>query len=139
MTVIRRARKIVLRNFHGIDEHVYEDELGWRQWMKDEARSCISKEIFEYYVVGVGFNLLFYYIDDDTFYGIYVERYPVEVRILNRDRTKEFLEQQLVSDVYESDEVIASFDNECNIWDNLMINGKPLEVVLRRSYIIGLD
>lgn len=134
-----KARKIVLPDFYGKGDHVYEDELGWREEMKKEARSMVSKENFDYHVVTVGLNLGFYYIDGDTFYGIHTEQYPIEVKILPRDRTEEYIGWQCRVDTHDIGKVIASFDDEHDIWDNLRINGKTLEEVLERSYIMALN
>ena len=162
--VTNEERKIVLSDFYGKGDHVYEDDLGWREEMKTEywdceygggckaiiddawrlrrkteAPKCTSKEVFDYHVVEVGLNLAFYYIDDDTFYGIHSEQYPIEVKILPRDRSKKYLGWQCEADTHDFGEVIASFDDEHDIWDNLRINGKSLEEVLERSYIMALN
>lgn len=138
MKRIERLRKIALRDFYGIGKHVYEDELGWRLEMKKEAGSVVSRDIFFSQVVEVGLNLAFYYIDNDTFYGIHRERFPIECKILPRDRSELFLGWQCRADTHDDGEVVASFDNEYDIWDGLRIDGKPLEEVLRRSYVMGL-
>ena len=137
--VLKKNRKIVLPDFYGKGEHVYDDDLGWRPEMKEEARCLTSKGNFDYHVVAVGLNLAFYYLDDDTFYGIHTEQYPIEVKILPRDRSKEFLGWQCKANTHDDGEVIVSFDDENDIWDNLKIGGKSLEEVLRRSYIMALN
>lgn len=126
-------------NFYGEGKHIYEDQLGWDEDNKKEARSLVSKEIFDFFVVSMGLNLGFYYIDDDTFYGIHSERYPIEVKILPRDRSEEFIGWQCEVDTHDDGEIIASFDDEHDIWDNLRINRKTLEEVLERSYIMALN
>lgn len=138
MKQIERSRKIALRDFYGIGEHVYEDELGWRLEMKKEAGSVVSRDIFFDQVVEVGLNLAFYYIDNDTFYGIHRERFPIECKVLPRDRSEQFLGWQCRADTHDDGEVVASFDDEHDIWAGLRIDGKTLEEVLRRSYIMGL-
>lgn len=138
MKQIERPRRIALRDFYGTGEHVYEDELGWRLEMKKEAGSVVSRDIFFSQVVEVGLNLAFYYIDNDTFYGIHRERFPIECKVLPRDHREQFLGWQCRADTHDDGEVIASFDNEYDIWDGLRIDGKTLEEVLRHSYILGL-
>ena len=137
--MIEKVRKIVVPNFWGEGENIYEDELGWDLVTKQEAGSLVSKEIFNFEVVKVGLNLGFYYIDNDTFYGIHREQYPIEVKILPRDNSEEFIGLQCDCDTHKDGEVIASFDNEHDIWDNLKIDGHSLEDVLVRSYIINLS
>ena len=113
--------------------------MGWSENEKIEVRSCVSKEIFFFEVVDVGLNLAFYYVDNDTFYGIHTERLPIEVKILPRDRDEPYIGCQCDGDTHQDGEVIASFERAEDIWDNLKINGKSLEEVLERSYIITLN
>ena len=136
---IKKERKIVLPDFYREGRHVYEDELGWREDMKKEARSMVSKEIYDFFVTRAGLKLGFYYLDDDTFYGINREVWPYKVSILPRDRSVKYLGYQCEVDVHDDGEVIASFEDEHDIWDNLRIHGKTLEEVLERSYIIALN
>lgn len=98
----------------------------------------VSAEIFNEFIVNVGFNLAFYYLDNDTFYGIHTERYPIECKILPRDRSVEFLGWQCEADTHDPGEVVASFDDENDIWDGLKIDGKSLEDVIARSFIMGI-
>jgi len=99
----------------------------------------VSREIFRDQVEDVGLNLGFYYVDNDTFYGIHRERYPIECKILPRDLSEEHIGWQCDGDTHPDGEVIASFDDEHDIWDNLKIDGKSLEEVLARSYIMFLS
>ena len=133
-----QQRKIAIPNFYGLGEHIYEDQLGWDEEAQRSAGSYNSKEIFDMMVVKIGLNLGFYYIDNDTFYGLHTECYPIEFKILPRDRSEEFIGWQCDGDTHNDGEVLASFDDEHNIWDNIKIDGKSLEEVLRRSYIITL-
>ncbi len=135
-TILHRV--IAVRDFWGPGKHIYEDQLGWTLDEKKEAGSLVSKRIFEVEVVEVGLNLTFYYVDNDTFYGIHTECYPIECKILPRDKTEEYIGWQCQTDTHVDGQVIASFDNEHDIWDNLRIDGKSLEKVLSRSYIMSL-
>ena len=132
------ARKIAIRDFYGKGRHIYEDQLGWPWEAKREAGSLVSKTIFDFEVVEVGLNLAFYYIDNDTFYGIHREEIPIECKVFPRDRTNEYIGWQCDSDTHKDGEVIASFEDPHDIWDNLKIDGKSLEEVLERSYITYL-
>ena len=134
-----QEREVVVPDFNGKGKHLYKDQLGWPLYAKKEAGSLVSKKIFEFQVVEVGLNLSFYYVDNDTFYGIHRERYPIECKILPRDRTEEYIYWQCQCNTHDDGEVIASFDDEHDIWDNLRIDGKSLEEVLRRSFITGLN
>ena len=81
-------RKIAIKDYYGIGKHVYEDQLGFRDNMKSEARSLVAREVFRYHVEEVGLNLGFYYPPTDTFYGILTEVRPVKVKTLPRDRRR---------------------------------------------------
>lgn len=139
ITVRNRKRMVVLPDFYGKGEHIYEDQLGWQLDTKEEAGSVVSREIFRFEVEKVGLNLGFYYVDNDTFYGIHRECYPIEVKILPRDRSKKYIGWQCNCDTHEDGEVIASFDDEQDIWDNIKIDGHSLEEVLARSFIVALN
>ena len=71
-------RKIAIPNFYSPGKHIYEDQLGWNDYARTTAGSYNSKEIFDMLIVTMGLNLAFYYIDNDTFYGLHRERYPIE-------------------------------------------------------------
>ena len=137
---MKKERKIVLKDFYVDGEHIYEDMLGWDEDCKKEARSMVSKEIYDFYVTRTGLKLGFYYIDDDSFYGINREVWPYRVYKLYRDLSIKHLGYQTSVDNFSDEgEVIASFDDEHDIWDNLRINGKTLEEVLERSYIMAIN
>ena len=133
-------RKVVLRNFFGDGEHLYEDQLGWTRGEKTEARSLVPKEIFDFEVVLVGLNLAFYYVDDGRFYGIHNESIPIKVKILPRDTPESpYINTQCSGDTHVDGEVIFSCRDPKELWDGVRIGGKPLGEVLSRSYIITLN
>ena len=139
MGKMKKERKIVLRDFYGDGEHIYEDMLGWIEENKREARSLVSKEIYDFYVTRAGLKLGFYYLDDDNFYGIDVEVWPYKVYRLPRDLSVKHLGYQSPVDNFCDGEEVASFDDVNDIWDNLRIHGKTLEEVLERSYIMAIN
>lgn len=132
-------RKIAIENYYGEGRHIYVDQLGWQSEERMEARSSVSREIFEYEIVQVGLNLSFYYIDNDTFYGIHTERIPIEVKELPRDRTQTYIGWQCEGDTHDDGKVLYSFERAEDIWDSVLIDGKTLEEVLERSYILALN
>lgn len=135
-----RNRKIVVRDFFGDGDHLYEDQLGWTKREKREARSLVSKEIFEHEVVTVGLNLAFYYVDNDTFYGIHTESLPIEVKVLPRDTPDSpYTNSQCKGDTHVHGEVIFSCCDSRELWNGVKIDGKTLEEVLNRSLIITLN
>lgn len=132
-------RKIALEGYYD-DRPLYEDELGWQKYEREEAHSEVSKEIFQFEIVEVGLNIAFYYLDNDTFYGLHTERLPIEFKILPRDRSEPYIDWQCKGDTHDEGEVLYSFDEQSmDIWDTIKIDGKSLEDVLERSVILTLN
>lgn len=142
-------RKKLIENFWNVgvngDRDVWEDELGWPQVLKDDAKSDYSETIFRYVVEIGGFNLLFYWLDDGRFYAIETEKTPIEVRriFLNPkwDGKSIFSRFGTGRGPHSSSagEVLATFDDPTMIWDNLSINDVPIGRVIERSVIIEWD
>lgn len=126
-------------NFFTDGKHLYEDQLGWSKLEKEEARSLVSKEIFDFEVVRVGLNLAFYYLDDGRFYGIHRECIPIDVKILPLDHPENpHINSQCKGDTHVDGDVIFSCRDPKELWDGVRIGGKSLEEVISRSYIITL-
>ena len=138
--MITRKRKIAIKDFRGPGQHVYEDELGFRKKDLVEARTLVTREAFRYHVENIGLNLAFYYPETDTFYGIHTEVIPIRVKILPRHRDwSDFIAWQCDNDTHDDGKVIAEYNSASEIWDNLRIDDKPFEEVLRASYITALN
>ena len=143
--------KVLIENFWNVgdasgDKTLREDELGWPQSLKEDAQSDYSERVFRYVIEEVGFNLVFYWIKDRNFYVIETEKTPVEVRKLypnpQWDGKYEFLKVGLLGEGASScsaGEVIATFDDEALIWDELKIDGVPIGDVLEQSKIVTWD
>lgn len=133
-------RKIAIKDYYGKGRHVYQDQLGFRKEMKDEARSLVAREVFRYHVEIVGLNLAFYYPPTDTFYAIFKDVWPIEVNTLPRDRRRsDFVGWQCDCDPHDEDQRIATFDSIADVWDGLKIDGKDFEEVITHSYIVALN
>lgn len=133
-------RKVIIKDFFGKGKNLYEDQLGWTKREKTEARSLFSKDIFDFEIVKVGLNMAFYYVDADKFYGIHTEESPVVVKELTRDNpTSPYINSQCSGDTHAQGNVLFTFNRPEDIWEGTMIEGKTLEEVLRRSYIITLN
>lgn len=133
-------RKIAIKDFYGKGKHIYEDQMGFDQKHKSEARSLVAREVFRYYMEVVGLNLAFYYPATDTFYAIYNDARPVEVYTLPRDRRRsDFVGWQCDCDPHDEDQLIATFENITDVWDGLKIDGKDFEEVINHSYIVALN
>jgi len=121
-----------------------ECDLGWSDMLIQDAQSDDPETIFRYVVEIVGFNMLFYWLKDKHFYTIVTERLPIEVRRLDAnpqwDGKYEYNKAGIGGPNTESPgEVIALFDGAVDIWDQLKIDGHPIGMVLKESYIMTLD
>jgi hypothetical protein len=143
-------KKVLIENFWGLgtdcDNSLYEDELGWPETLKRDAQSDYPEAIFRFVIEGVGFNLVFYWLEDRNYYSIETEKYPIEVRKLypnpNWDGVDEYFKVGTHGEgacSYSEGEIIATFTDETKIWDELKINGVPIEKVLENSVIVGWD
>ena len=132
-------RKVVVENFFGKDDHLYEDQLGWQRHEREETRSNVSKEIFNFEIALVGLNIWFYYVDNDTFYAIFGELTNIELHECLRDRREQFLYNQFVETDWYQGKKLQVFDKREDVWNGININGKSLEDVLERSFIINLN
>lgn len=132
-------RKVVVENFFGQGDHLYEDQLGWQRYEREEARSNVSKEIFNFEVVLVGLNIWFYYVDNDTFYVIFGELTNIELHECLRDRDEKFLYDQFVETDWYQGKKLQVFNKREDVWSGVSIDGKKLGEVLSRSFIINLN
>ena len=134
------ARKIAIKDFYGKGEHIYEDQMGFDENHKTQARSLVAREVFRYHVEEVGLNLAFYYPPTDTFYAIFKDVWPVRVKTLPRDRRRsDFVGWQCDCDPHDEDQLIATFNDITEVWDGLKIDGKDFEEVIMNSYIVALN
>ena len=119
-------RKILVKNFWRVgnngDRNLYEDDLGWNDASKKDARSDYSEYIFRYFVEDVGLNILFYWLDDRNFYAIKTENTPVEfVRIKpnpNWDGECELskADSDLGPTTASQGEILQTFEDPSKIW-----------------------
>ena len=134
------SRKIVVQNFYREGDHIYEDQLGWSLRERTEARSNVSKEIFEHRVIEQCLNIMFYYVDNDNFYKIFGEWEILELRQPDRDYTAKYKAWQVNIDFNACQgTLLQEFENPYDAWDGIIIDGKHLEDVLKRSFIMGID
>ena len=132
-------RKIVIENFDGPGEHLYEDGLGWQANERRITKSDVSKIIFRKLIVETGLNMSFFNVDDGIYYGIHTEDLPIKVKKLPMDKTAEYPAWQCKVNTHADGEIIAVFDDASDIWDKLRIEGKTLEEVIQRSVIMDLN
>lgn len=135
----KRNRKVVVENFFYGGSPLYEDQLGWDQYDRREARSNVSKEIFEFQILKVRLNLLIYYVDNDTFYKIFGELENIEIHKCLRDRSIKYVDCQELDTEWCEGEVLQVFENDADVWDGIIIDGKHLGEVLERSYVVTVN
>lgn len=142
--------KILIENFFNVgangDVSLREEDLGWSKSMELDAQSDDPETIFRYVVEIVGFNILFYWTGDRNFYTIETEKDPIEVRRLyanpNWDGKKEYMKAGADGNgpsTCSKGEVIATFTEPSDIWNDLKIKGVSIGDVLKRSVILDLD
>lgn len=135
-----KKRIIAILNYWGNGEHVYKDELGWSNEDRREARSNVSREIFEYNM-SIGRNLTFYFIDNDTFYEFFGELKHVELVKPPRNMNEEYIGWQCdEGSHYPSEcELVQRYERDEDIWPNTLIDGQTLDYVLDHSYFVELN
>ena len=134
-------RKIAVEKFDRDRIYLYEDELGWTEYVKKEAKSNNSKEIFKYVVDRVGYNMSFFYTGNNNFYSVFSEVDPIEVKLLTYDKpdAEWVFWRRMDTDPHSNECVIlGEYKNADDIWDNFKIEGKSLEEVLEKSLILDM-
>lgn len=143
-------KTVIVENFFNVgcngDRTLKEEDLGWSDYMIREAQSDNPETIFRYVVEIVGLNILFYWVEDRNFYTIETELDPIEVRRIydnpDWDGKTEYNKADLHGygpHTYSKGEILATFKDPTEIWDNLKINGICIGDVLKRSAILDLD
>lgn len=137
----KRDHTVVVKDFFGKDQNLEAYQLGWDLDTKVEAKSSVSRKIFEYFVEELQRNLIFYYVKDGNFYGIHSENCPTPVFIFKKDKSEDFIFDQLVGDTHDYDEGEILYMVPCDekIWDVVKIDEKSLEEVLENSYIVNIS
>lgn len=130
--------KIAAKDFFDIGHHLYEDQLGWDQSSRVQAKSTVSRKIFDYYM-RIGANIVFYYVDDGRFYGIHTERYPKVPFFIFKDvdPDEHIIYWHATHNTHDwwDGTVLLWFKEGEELWSGIAINGHTLEEVLERSYI----
>ncbi len=141
-------RHVIIENFWRVgfdgDKSLALEDLGWSDYIKRDAQTDNPEYIFRYVVEQIGFNILFYWVEDRNFYTIETECLPIEVRRIydnpNWDGKIEYLKAGYdYPSTCSPGEVIATFNDPSEIWDNLRIGSHSIGEVLANSAIIDLD
>lgn len=136
--------EILIDNFykHTKDHHLYKSELGWSDRDLADARSDDPETVFRYHVEEVGFSLSLFWIDYREVYIIDTEKFPIEVRKCGYnpgwDGKYEYQKFIMCGDHHADGEILYTFDDVSEIWDDLVINGKHLIDIIPRSVILDI-
>jgi hypothetical protein len=136
--VQKKDHTVVVPNFFGEGENLEVHQLGWQLDDKLEAKSSVSKKIFNNYIADMGLNMVFYYVDDNHWYGIHNEMCPFPFFRFIPKESMIYPHDQMPCDThtYGKNDILQWFDCGSSAWDEIKINGKSLEEVLQRSYIL---
>lgn len=137
----KRDHSVVVNDFFGEGQNLEVWQLGWDIDAKIEAKTSVSRKLFEYYVEEQRRNLIFYYVKDGNFYGIHSEDCPTPVFIFKKDQSEKYPIDQLVGDThdYAEGEILYNIPCDQKVWDAVKIDGKSLEEVLQDSYIVNIS
>lgn len=137
----KRDHRVLTPNFFGKGENLEAWQLGWGIEEKIEAKTSVSRKIFEYFVEDLRRNIVFYYLGDGNFYGIHAEDCPTPVFRFRKNLSEPYIYDQLEGDThdYEEGEVLFMVDCDKKIWDVVKIDGKGLEDIFQDSYIVNIS
>ena len=131
------TRKIAIPNFYGEGKHIYEDQMGFTLSIRTDIHSNVNREIFLYALGELYYEMGFYYAVNETFYFIATMESPIQVLKLPRNSAySHYVGWQCDVTAYEFGEVIATYDTVEELWDDFRIDGKSLEEIIPRSYVM---
>lgn len=133
--------EVLIHNFFGEDQPLLSNQLGWTVDQKRNAKTSVSRKVFEYFVEELQRNLIFFYVKDGNFYGIHSENCPTPVFRFKKDTSEKYLFDQLEGDThnYDEGEILYMIPCDEKIWDVVKIEGRSLEEVLQDSYIVNIS
>lgn len=136
-----RNKQVIVRDFFGPNENLEAWQLGWQPENRREAKSSVSKKIFNTYVQEGHYNIIFYYVKDDNFYGIHAEECPTPVFRFKKESANYKIFEIANQDTHDYDEGEILYMVSCDekIWDVVKVDGKSLEEVLQDSYIVNIS
>lgn len=131
---------ILVENFFEIGRPLRACHLGWTKEYKIEAKTSVSKKIFNYYF-DRGFNIIFYYTKDENFYGIASEFIPAPVYRIKRTYDTEIIQLQIDDDTdhYEDGEILYWIEDGQDAWETIKIGGASMEEVIQYSHILIIN
>lgn len=154
---LKRTGKVLKRNFwcdqiakyvggeDTPDHKLYEGQLGFDESTAYSIYCEFDQKTIFQELSNYGYNLIFYWVDDNNMYSIFHEVYPSEVRCLpikDHRRGIPIEDKYEPLDMHDDGKVVATFyrykdDNTENpVSDTLKIKGVPIMDVIKRSVII---
>lgn len=141
LSQLKQDHHVVVKDFFGPNKNLERWQLGWGVDNRIEAKSSVSRKIFEYYVQDCGMNIIFFYLGDRCFYGIHAEISPTPVFRFKKIKA-DFLYGQLgLQDTHDYESGALLYNVPCGkkIWDVVKIDDKSLEEILENSYIVNIS
>ena len=137
--MVNISRKIAFRDFFESGEHIYEDQLGFNEEARFVARSNVMHDIFVYHLDDLHYDLSFFNLEDENFYFIASLENPMRVvKLPKQEERSRFVYWQCDHEEYEDGELLCTYPSAEAIWRYLRINGKSLEEILPKAYVLKL-
>ena len=141
-------KKIIVKNFWDPNfgdnkaPELTEDELGWNDAQRDDGHSNDTKEVFDYLIGCLNFDLSFYYTITDKYY--YIDRsYNV---VIARDTDPDWDGKHVIYksnpwglEWYDRDRpelIVMRFNTVQDVWDNFKIDGKDMKYIIEHTIIM---
>lgn len=136
------SKRILVPNFWPKSEwnnktELTEDEIGWTSDMRIGPGSDDTKDVFDYWIKHLGFDLGLYYVEDDTF--LFFEMIYREVFILppNPNWDGKYIMER--SELHEQStydlEPIFKFADIDELWREFRYKGKDLRYLIEHSFV----
>jgi len=134
--------KIIRKSFwppywHNNPPELTEDQLGFDEHNFADVGSRDTKTIFDFMLGNTGFDMSFYYAENNKFYYIEMLDKHVFCRKDNPDWDGKYDYNRVK--VYEppqdDSEIIMSFRHRQEVWDNFKIDGKDMKYIIEHSVV----
>jgi hypothetical protein len=132
--------KVVINNWAPSEPNVLSTELGWRESDYLDAESTEPEEVFNFFWKHFN-SIIFYYLEDQTFYELFMEGNPFKVWKIKpkEDWDGKWISEKISWDEHEEGDVFFTFDDDSDLWTELKINGKSIGDVLSNSLIAQIS
>lgn len=138
------SKRILVKNFwppyfETMSRELTEDDLGWNEDNRFDAHSDDTKFIFDLFIDHLGWDLSFYFTEDDTFYYVEVMEKSIYKRKGDPKWDGKYIYERC--DIYalqyydrdDDDAIIFDFDNVQEVWDKFTLNGHDMKYIIEHS------